>query len=238
MHNVLAMMIFMNTNKSTQKNKKPFLAAMALWVSPDFSDVMRGLSPPPRVNHSTVNFQALHQLFSDVFRHGPPHVLRVANDTIDQVVVHTRSGGVPIKPKGKGSMQCEDFGELLIKVAARHEGAIIDVRSAWAPLQHMDRDHAPPPMVIPFILETQDFEDALIWHHGSKVLLGVKQAINMHDPLDEDPSKHQGEFPSEAMRRLEQIFGCRFEPEVVLASMAYSKVPKVYRDAVKLAAQS
>ncbi|MFM0144954.1 hypothetical protein [Paraburkholderia sp. RL18-085-BIA-A] len=210
---------------------KVFRAVMGLWLAPDFTAVMEGNAEPPRINHSKVDFGELATALRELFPNGPHVRIRVANDTVDQVTVHYRSG-ISLATAPTGSIRCEDFGHALLNNAASQDGDVIDVRRAWQPLHSLaDRNFSPPPVLIPFIIESADFEDAMIWQASAKPSLGLPflpdalQEMLGESRGDKTP---EGELPEAIRERLGRIFGCEFLPSALLDRMAMDKPPKEY----------
>lgn len=207
--------------------KSPFRVALALWLSPDFAPVLAGKMEPPRVNHSRVNFDALVQLLAATFHYGPPVTIRVPNDTIDQVTLHLRNN----RMQG-ASLHCEDFGAVLLQCAKQQKGAVIDVRKAWHTYHALsDRDFAPPPILLPFVIEAADFEDAMIWCSSAKPPLGLPfLSPQMQVMIGETPdSREVGVLPDSLKSGLATIFGCPFENSALLDRMAMDTPPAEYR---------
>jgi hypothetical protein len=120
----------------------------------------------------------------------------------------------------------------LLKNAASQDGDVIDVRRAWQPLHSLaDRNFSPPPVLIPFIIESADFEDAMMWLASAKPALGLPF---LPDALQEilgesrDDKNPEGELPEAFRERLGRIFGCDFVPSALLDRMAMDKPPKEY----------
>lgn len=215
---------------------RKFRAAFGLLVTPDFSDVLAGRATPPRVNHSQVNFLRLQAALKTLFPYGPPNELRVPNDTIDQVTLHSRAGLVPglvNKAKESGNVECEDFGKALIAEAKKQEGLIIDVQTAWSRYHNLpDRNFAPPPNLIPFLLEMSDFEDAMLWFVSARTSLGLPMP-NMLSEKSRAQVQTQifGQLPDAFREELGLIFGCKFEKSAALTRLATSSVPGYIQDA-------
>ena len=211
-------------------NRKPFQMVCGLWVTPDFSDAMAGRAVPPRVNHSKVDFTSLAKVIARHFHFGPPVTIQVPNDTIDQVAVHLRSTG-----ELAASMRCEDFGVELLKHAAKNKDLIIDIRDAWSKLHALpDREFAPPPVIIPFVVTAADFEDAMIWHASTRPVIGLP----VFNPLESvakqaEDLPQNGNLPSSFRNDIEGIFGCKYEAMCVLDRMAMNKAPVEYRSALE-----
>ena len=144
------------------RTSKPFKLALGLWVSPDFSLVMSGRAKPPRVNHLHLDYLALRDALKTAFRYGPAVEISVPNDTIDQVTLHTRAGMLGTQASHTTSVRCSDFGEAMLRCVSKEH--VIDVRNAWHSLHatHVrDRAFAPPPVIIPFVVEASDFAGEL-----------------------------------------------------------------------------
>lgn len=127
-------------------SKANYQMVCGLWVLPDFREVEAGRRAPPRVDHDKVDFEALAQLISDEFCYGPPAVVSVANDTIDQVTIHSRLGLIQMPQRGMGDPTCKDFGRAALQMAPGHlkHNGVIDVRKAWEPLHCLpNRSFAP-----------------------------------------------------------------------------------------------
>lgn len=209
-------------------SRKQFQMVCGLWVTPDFSDVLAGRVAPPHVNHSQVDFAALAKAIEGLFHFGPPVRVQVVNDTIDQVAVHLRSTG-----EMSASMRCEDFGTALLKKAAICKDQVINIQSSWHTLHALpDRDFAPPPVIIPFVVTATDFEDAMIWHASTRPSIGLP----VFNPLDEVGKQakelpQNGTLPDSFRQKLKDIFGAKYEAMCVLDRMAMNKVPTEYKSA-------
>lgn len=215
---------------------RKFRAVFGLLVDPDFSDVLAGRAAPPRVDHSKVNFLRLQATLKALFPYGPPNTLRVPNDTIDQVTLHSRAGLVPglrDTAKESGSVECEDFGKALIAEAKKQEGVIIDVQKAWSRSHSLpDRNFAPPPNLIPFLLEMSDFEDAMLWFVSARTSLGLPMPnILSEKSLAQAQAQLLGRLPGAFRKELGLIFGCQFEKSATLTRLATSSVPRYAQEA-------
>jgi hypothetical protein len=199
--------------------------ACGLWLSPDFADTLAGRTEAPRVNHSVVDYSALHAVLTELFPFGPPVKIQVADDTIDQVAVHVREGGLI-----NASIRCEDFGQLLLSRAKNVRGPVIGVRSCWNYLHAIrDRDFAPPPVILPFVVTADDFEDAIIWQASTRPRLGLA----MFDPSQSDTKQGMdvsgnGILPDSTRQSLAKIFGTPFEEFAVIDRMAMDAPPREY----------
>lgn len=201
--------------------KKPFRSAISLWVKPDFSEVEAGKIAPPRINHSKIDFESLLDAMQKLFSY-PPHVnIRVANDTIDQITTHRRGETIP-------SIRCEDFGAAMLLCAKKQKGSIIDVRSAWSKLHILsDRDFAPPPVALPFIIESDDFEDAMFWQSNTYPIFGLPP-FSFSSPNTSGPSK----LPELFRKQIGDIFGCQFTDFALLDRMETDKLPKYIQEMI------
>ncbi|MBN3761023.1 hypothetical protein [Burkholderia sp. Ac-20365] len=212
-----------------------FRAVFGLWVAPDFTSVMTGKAKPPHVNHSKVDFGDLAKALRELFAYGPHVRIRVANDTVDQVTVQHRNGELSRARPPAGSIRCDDFGRALLKSATSQEGDVVDVHRAWQPLHsYADRNFAPPPVLIPFVIEAADFEDAMIWHASAKPSLGLPflpdalQESLLQSRGNTDSTNFEGQLPKASRERMGRIFGCEYLPYALLDRLAMDAPPKEY----------
>ena len=196
--------------------KAKFRLALGLWVTPDFSAVMAGRSKPPRVNHDGISFAQLRALLQSTFVYGPPVDILVPNDTVDQVTAHMRMGMVPgVKAAASEDLcACRDFGVTMLELAGNASDGVIDVRKAWY-AQHADpvrdRSYAPPPLLLPFVVVANDFEDAMIWHASTRPLFGLEPFDPMLALAGERTSFRGGRLPKALQAGLRDVFGCPFD---------------------------
>lgn len=191
---------------SRPRSRRVFRLVTRLWVFP--REPKQG-EDPPYVCHSGLDFERLRVELESTFRYGPPVRIRVANDTIDRVTLHSR---------GADQLQCSDFGALLLARSKRSRESVIGVRSAWAPLHHMkDRDYCPPPSLIMFVAEANNFTDAIFWLDQSKGLVGQEMAM---DFLYDKGKKTWGTLPSRLQGLLEQLFNTRYDGRCLLGGAA------------------
>lgn len=149
-----------------------FCVVWNLVIMPDFSRVESGKDTPPWINHNKIDFEKLRSAIAQEFVYGSPVNIRIGNDTIDQTVVHFRQMGIL-----NGPIDCSDFCEVLLKKSKEQSGGVIDVRGSWENLQYMkDRAMAPPPVMLPIVVEAEDAEDAILWGQQVQMLMGVKNA--------------------------------------------------------------
>lgn len=213
--------------------KRGYRMVCGLWVFPDFSEVAAGRRRPPQVNHDKVDFKALALRLSEAFGYGPPTVLSVANDTIDQVTIHSRLGVVRLPHGGTGDPTCRDFGCAALKAApARLEAnGVINVRQVWQSLHYLpDRSFAPPPTVISFLAQSSDFEDAMAWFGQCQMVLGLDfmERILSGSSADDD---QVGVLPTALQTGLADIFGCPFEDRALLSRLAEDTPPSYVMNA-------
>lgn len=218
------------------RNSKPFRMALAVWVSPDYSAVMAGRAAPPRVNHSKIDFKTLRGLIASTLTYGPPVEILVPNDTIDQVTVQSRAGTVRLPgiapATSDETIRCADFGKAMLNCSDAAQDGVINVRAAWKALHALpiqDRDFAPPPMIIPFVVVADDFEDAQIWQASCRPIFGLP----VFDPLAAALGKSQGDdleskLPESLRIGLKEIFGTPFESAGMLDRLWMDKPPKGY----------
>lgn len=210
--------------------KTSFKLALGLWINPDFSLVERGLAEPPRVDHSKLDYAALRAALRETFVYGPRVDLLVPNDTIDQVTIHTRAGMLGTQAPDLMAARCCDFGEAMLGCVSKAKDGVIDVRSAWGPLHALhvrDRTFAPPPMLLPFVILADDFEDSQIWQASCRPVLGLRP-FDVFEPIREESSDHEGRLPENLRQRLHEIFGSPFESMAMLGRMASDRPPIGY----------
>jgi len=210
--------------------RKKFHLVLWLHISPDFSEAEAGRAPPPRVNHDTVDFEKLREALKATFWYGPGVEILVPNYTIDQVTVHTRFGAIPGVPGAPTEhlMACRDFGEALLELVGTQSEGISDVRKAWQSKHAVyvrDRSYAPPPVVLPFVVVADDFQDAMIWQANTRPALELESYEPFED-LTPGQEKQDGRISQEFQESLLDIFGCRYEayPSLVYR-MAMDKAP-------------
>lgn len=218
------------TKRKQHSPHQPFRVVLGLYVTPDFSDVMAGKCEPPWVDHSKVDFGALAATLAELFQYGPPVTIRVPNDSIDQVTIQGRWGQIPGQPKHSGDLRCTDFGDALLACAGRQSGTVIEVRDAWRPLHSLkDRALAPPPSLLPFVIEAEDFEDAMIWSASAKVALGLPflspDMVQTRGDISADTE--EGTLPVPYRKKLGKLFGCKFEEFSLLDRLAMDYSPIV-----------
>lgn len=211
----------------------PFRAAFGLAIFPDFTEVEAGRKPAPYVDHDRLDYNKLQDTLEKLFVANPGRI-RLANDTIDQVTLQIRMGLVPpehVKPckASKGPENCSDFGKAMIRVARAQPEGLLNVRESWSKLHYLpDRTFSPPPSLIPFIIETGDFVDAMMWLHCAQAELGLNPRLpGLDDDDDELPRKTlaDGKLPPDTLAAFESLFGIPYEERAILVRMAFSSVP-------------
>lgn len=204
-----------------------FRIALGLIVRPDFSDAEAGRSLPPRINHSRVDFNELLNILKEWFPYGPAVNISTPNDMIDIITTQARvNSGV------EDAIRCLDFGEILIKCAKSQKTTIIDVKKAWSSLHYLkDRDSAPPPSMITFVVEAVDFEDAMLWMSSTLPSLGLPTFNIMSAIEDKNEIQQSGRIPSKIKQRLEDVIGCKFEDSVMLTRFGNDKLPRYVAEA-------
>lgn len=203
---------------------KKFCMVWNLWIAPDFTRVLAGKDSPPWVNHDVVDFDRLRSALADEFRFGPPVNIRLGNDTVDQTVVHGRElGGL------SGPLGCEDFSEKLWAKAKLCKSTIVEIRQEWRGVQFMkDRRNAPPPVLIPIIVEAQDAEDNIIWGQSTKLILGMKSGSFDYPFLPQaqrSVNDSQGRLSPRLQKVLAEIFGIKYQPFVTFGIGATDPKP-------------
>jgi hypothetical protein len=210
------------------KKSGPFRMVYNFWLAPNFERVLAGKYMPPFVNHDQVDFEYLRSVIADEFRFGSPVEIRLANDTIDQVTVHNRHAA-PV-----GLVKCKDFAKLLLKEAKKQSSTIIDIRGQWAPIHTLkERRYAPPPVLVPIVVEAYDAEDAFMWSQQVRMRLGVRAAhtamlLNPTGPHREDDQ--QGYLTDRLHKALATCFNTPYKPYCLLDWAASDPLPAEYRE--------
>lgn len=189
--------------------KKHFRMACSLWINPDLSGAEAGLIDPPFVNHTKLDFLRLLKALDTLFPHANDVNYRIANDTIDPITLQIREA------MSLELLRCREFGERLLDCARKQKGDIINVRDQWSDLHFVgvnDRDNAPPPAVIAFVVESNSFEDAMDWLKQSNLSLGRHPFICDH--------RNKGYVTPEFLSEVGDIFGCSFYKESLVDKMA------------------
>jgi hypothetical protein len=210
------------------ENSGPFRMVYNLWLAPSFERVLAGKAQPPFVDHNAVDFEYLRAVLADEFRFGSPLQIRLANDTIDQVTVHMRQAR-----QNPRRIKCQDFAGLLLTEASKQTLGIIDIRRQWALLHHLtDRRNAPPPVLVPIVVEASDAEDGIMWSHQARMGLGVKAAhpdVAMDLARQKKNDDHQGHLTVRLHKALAKCFNTPYLPFCLLDWAASDPLPKDYR---------
>lgn len=198
------------------------------WLAPNFERVLAGKAQRPYVNHDHVDFEYLRSVIADEFRFGSPVEIRLANDTIDQVTAHVREA-----TRDLNLMKCHDFAELLLGEARSQSTSIIDVRSGWKPFHQLkERRHAPPPVLVPIVVESSDAEDGILWSQQARMRLKVRAAnpeflFNpSHKQSDDD---QQGYLTDRLHKALAKCFNTPYLPYCLLDWAASDPLPAEYQ---------
>jgi hypothetical protein len=185
-----------------------FQMVCGIWLTPDFSPFNRGDAPKPIVSHSKVDFDALHHAIDDLFPYGPEVELQVPNDTVDVVTLEMRSASRHVAPDVK---YCRDFGHTLLQLAKVDTSEVLNIRPLWSGLHAMpNREAAPPPVLLMFVVSATDFAEAMVWFAGA----GISFGLEPFDPLEDDVEEYdpRGTLPPAFCATLESLVGCPFEP--------------------------
>lgn len=218
--------LVLDKSESTHRihSGKKYCMVWNLWIAPDFARVMAGKDSPPWVNHDKVDFERLRSALADEFRFGPHVNIRIGNDTVDQTVVHGRAHGQLPGPLG-----CEDFSEELLAKAKKDKSTIIDIRKEWREAHLLeDRRNAPPPILIPIIVEAQDAEDNIIWGQSTKVILGMKSGSFDYPFLPQaqrSEEDSEGRLSPRLQKVLAELFGIKYKPFVTFGIGASDPKP-------------
>lgn len=210
------------------KRSGAFRMVYNFWIAPNFERVLAGKSKPPFVNHDEVDFEYLRSVIADEFRFGSPVEMRLANDTIDQVTAHVREA-----TRNPRLMKCRDFAELLLDAAAKQSSTIIDIRGEWAPLHQLkERRHAPPPILVPIVVESFDVEDGILWSQQARMRLGVRAAnpeYFMNPTRQQREDDHQGYLTDRLHKALAKCLNTPYLPYCLLDLAASDPLPAEYQ---------
>jgi hypothetical protein len=210
------------------KHGGPFRMVYNFWLAPDFERVLAGKAKPPFVNHDEVDFEYLRSVIADEFRFGSPVEIRLANDTIDQVTAHVREASGQAK-----LMKCLDFADLLLDAAGKQRSSIIDIRSDWAALHQLkERRHAPPPILVPIVVESFDAEDGILWSQQARMRLGVRAAnpdFYMNPSRQQREDDHQGLLTDRLHKALAKCFNTPYLPYCLLDWAASDPLPAEFQ---------
>ena len=134
----------------------------------------------------------------------------------------------------QGSIDCADFCEMLLKKSKEQSSGVIDIRGDWNRLQYLkNRAEAPPPIMIPILIEAVDAEDAVLWGQQAQMVMGVKRANIVEYMLtkgDEDrPEDSVGSLPVRLGKVFFEQFKIRYEKRAVLMLCATDPKPSWLR---------
>jgi hypothetical protein len=210
------------------KRSGPFRMVYNFWIAPNFERVLAGKVQPPFVNHDRVDFEYLRSVIADEFRFGSPVVIRLANDTVDQVTAHVREATNNLE-----LMKCRDFADRLLQEARKQTSSIIDIRDKWAPLHQLtERRHAPPPVLIPIVVESHDAEDGILWSQQARMMLGVRAAnpdYVMNPLRQKRDDDHEGHLTDRLHKALAKCFNTPYLPYCLMDWVATDPLPPEYR---------
>lgn len=216
--------VTVDEDSSHSSGAGPFRMVYNFWLAPNFERVLAGKAKPPFVDHDQVDFEYLRSVIADELRFGSPVEIRLANDTIDQVTVHLREASN--RPQ---LMKCQDFAKLLLNAAGEQSSTIIDIRGEWAPLHQLkERRHAPPPVIVPIVVEADDAEDGMLWSHQARMRLGVRAA---NPEVLFDPSRQhraddqQGYLTDRLHKALAKCFNTPYLPYCLIDWAASDPLP-------------
>lgn len=205
-------------------------------ISPDFSRVERGEMLPPWVDQRQLDFERLRKLLVDGLVFGNVNV-RVPNDTIDQVTVHKRLAATEM---GSDSMRCKDLADRLRKEGAKQKGKVIDVSKAWKNRQHLtNRYEVPPPIILPMLMESEDFEDMMMARTNTKLFLGMLKEHPIErmqrafasgasgDPqeIEDDEEIQEGRLSPQLQEGFEALFGIAYLPYAIIDVVSHDRFP-------------
>ncbi|MCK1788643.1 hypothetical protein [Pseudomonas violetae] len=198
------------------------------WLAPNFERVLAGKAQRPYVNHDHVDFEYLRSVIADEFRFGSPVEIRLANDTIDQVTAHVREA-----TRDLDLMKCHDFAELLLGEARSQSTSIIDVRSGWKPLHQLkERRHAPPPVLLPIVVESSDAENGILWSQQARMRLNVRAAnpeFLFNPSHKQSGDDQQGYLTDRLQKALAKCFNTPYLPYCLLDWATSDPLPAEYQ---------
>lgn len=194
---------------------KGYSMVITIGLFPDFSEVEAGRAAAPYTNHSSIDFDSLLKVIRELFMQETFRHIRIADDSIDQVTLHFR---------GDDGAECRDFGELLLRRSLHTVWDVIPTRDAWSGLHHLnDRNHCPPPVLVPLVVRCEDFEEAMLCIDQFRIVLGMKSAVFASDP------HALGRLPVKLHQALEKAYGAKYKFECFLARIAEDERPDRYR---------
>ncbi|CAM3843251.1 hypothetical protein VRRI112168_02850 [Vreelandella rituensis] len=211
--------------------RSPFRTVWHLWIDPDFSRIESGELPAPWVDQTRLDFGQLRDLLSSALVHEGIN-LRVPNDIIDMVTCQSR-----IDEEGADA-RCQDLAKRLRLEARKQTGPVIDVGKVWANRQTLpDRREVPPPMVLPMVIETDDYEEMIHLRLDTLMRLGVVKehpvarlfnaAAEGRSEIaaDDQGESHVGVLPESLRLAFQDMFGIAFHPKVMLDTASTDPLP-------------
>ena len=204
-----------------------FRMVCGIWLTPDFSAFRQGKAPKPMVRHSTMDFYALGRVLESLFSHAPQVDIQVPNDTVDIVAVEVRS-------QQPGATQdfkfCRDFAGALLSLARVDTSDVLHVRPVWEDLHALpDRDAAPPPVLLMFVVTAQNFESAVSWLSDAGTAFGLRPA-NPFGSGDTDDTEDEQDavLPPMFHSTLEVLFGCAYERRCIFDQICTDPPPAAF----------
>lgn len=216
--------------------RQPFRTVWHLWIEPDLTSVESGELPPPYVNQARFDFTHLQSLLSDYFVHEGVS-LRVPNDTID---ILTFQGRMKVEAS---DVRFQDLAKRLRLEARKQSEPVIDVGKVWANrLTTSDRRVVPPPMVLPMVVETADYEQMIHLRFNLLMRLGIIKEHPMQPFISaamgeapnhlQDDQKTQnedesqtGKLPEFMRKAFRDMFGIPYQSKVMLDTPSSDPLP-------------
>lgn len=216
--------------------RSPFRTVWHLWIAPDFTRVESGELPPPYWNQACFEFMHLQSLLSDYFVHEGVN-LRVPNDTIDLITFEGRRDDDALDSR------FQDLAKRLRLEARKQSELVIDVGKVWKNrLKMADRRVVPPPMILPMVIETEDYEQMLHLRLDLMIRLGIikehpmarffsaPEAEGSNHSLDDqkiqkDNEQQIGELPEFLRKAFADMFGIPYKSRVLLDTPSCDPLP-------------
>lgn len=213
----------------------PFRAVWHLMLAIDFRRVESGEIEAPWVDQTTLDFQHLRSVLHDMIGY-PGLNVRVPNDTIDQVTIHTRRE--TYDGEDASGIRCVDFAKRLRLEARKQAGPVIDVSRIWAGRHTLaNRERVPPPVILPMVVEADDYEEMVQARLSAMVRLGmlkehpmawIARAFSGEEPGERGEAEEAGEgvLPEALRHELERLFGIEYEPGALLDDPSLDPLPR------------
>jgi hypothetical protein len=209
----------------SEPTDEKFRVVCGIWLTPDFSAFHQGKTPQPMVCHSTVDFHALGRALLSLFSRSGRVDIQVPNDTVDIVTVEVRSQ----QPGATTDFRfCRDFAGALLSLARLETSDVLHIRPVWEDLHALpDRDAAPPPVLLMFVVTATSFEDAVSWMSDAGTAFGLRPA----DPLGSDDTEDEQAalLPPMFHSTLEVLFSCAFERGCIFDQICTDPPPAAFR---------